>query len=330
MTLKANRLCDLLGIAVPILQAPTGSIAGPELAAAVSEAGGLGAMGLTWTPPEEAAALVRQTRASTQNPFQVNFALAFEPISLPSVLDAGAPVITFSWGDAARWIPEVYRAGAKAGVQVGNREGARRAVEAGADFLICQGIEAGGHVQSTTSRETVLEGVLAEVGASVPIVAAGGLATGTDIAGALHAGAQGVLLGTRFVATQESRAHSEYKRRLVEAIGEATALTICFEGGWPYAPHRVLRNTTLERWETEGCPPPEKRPGEGETIAHTASGAAVLRYEDTAPRAGMQGDLEAMALYAGTGVSRILDLPPAGELLLRLWLEATQALRGRD
>src|SRR5579862_7105445 len=96
-------LCELLGIEIPIVQAPTGSIAGPELAAAVSAAGGLGALGLTWTPPHAAADLVRRVRATTDHPFLVNFALAFEPVGLEPILEAGAPIVTFSFGDAARY-----------------------------------------------------------------------------------------------------------------------------------------------------------------------------------------------------------------------------------
>jgi nitronate monooxygenase/enoyl-[acyl-carrier protein] reductase II len=113
----------------------------------------------------------------------------------------------------------------------------------------------------------------------------------------------------------------------VEAGGEeTTALTICFEGGWPHAPHRVLRNETLDAWEAAGCPSPGRRPGEGEIVARSASGEPIYRYEDTAPRVGMTGRIEAMALYAGTGVSRIHDLPPAGECVRQLWEEAQEAL----
>lgn len=317
-----NPFCEQLGLDIPLVQAPTASIAGPELAAAVSSAGALGAMGLTWTPPDAAAQAVRQVRAATDRPFLVNFVLAFEPVSLPAALEAGAPVVTFSWGDPQPHLARVRASGAKVGVQVGNVQGACRALALGVDFVICQGLEAGGHVQSTTGLETLLPAVLAEVGDAVPVVAAGGLADGADIARALRLGAQAVMLGTRFVATQESRAHPEYKRKLVEAAAEQTALTICFDGGWPHAPHRVLRNSTLETWEAAGCPPPGRRPGEGEAVARTASGEPILRYEDTAPRGGMTGDIDAMALYAGTGVARIGDLPSAGEIVRRLWTEA--------
>src|ERR1019366_7542478 len=135
----------------PIWQALTASLAGPELAAAVSKAGGMGSMALTWTTPEVAAEQIFQVRHLTENPFFVNFALAFPPHALDASLDAGAPIITFSWGDPDPYMPKVRAAGTKVGVQVTNVAGALRAIEQGADFLVCQGVEAGGHVQSTTS-----------------------------------------------------------------------------------------------------------------------------------------------------------------------------------
>src|SRR2546423_323900 len=110
-----NPFCQLLGLSIPIMQAPTASIAGPELALAVSEAGALGSMGLTWTPEAEAAGAVRLIRAATERPFAVNFALAFEPATLQAILDAGAPIVTFSWGDAAPYAARVHAAGAKFG-----------------------------------------------------------------------------------------------------------------------------------------------------------------------------------------------------------------------
>lgn len=319
-----NRILPF-GLRYPIWQAPTGSVAGPELCAAVATAGGMGAMALTWTEPETAASYVRQVRALTDRPFLVNFALAFPPLGLDEVLNAGAPAISFSWGEPEPFLPRVRAAGARIGIQVTTVEQARRAVGFGADFLLCQGIEAGGHVESQIPLSELLNR-LRQADIEAPLIASGGIADGTGIAMALRAGADGAMLGTRFVATRESRAHPDYKRLLCEATDHATALTFCFQDGWPDAAQRVLRNETLDRWEAAGCPCPGERPGEGDTLGYTSSGEPIFRYEDTAPRQGFTGTIDAMCLYAGTGCSLIYDVPSASDLVHRLWRETQSAL----
>ena len=301
------RLPDL-----PIWQAPTGSVAGPELCAAVSRAGGMGALGLTWTRPEDAAQAVREQGDAL---FLGNFALAFPPVALEAALAAGLPVVSFSWGDPDPYLGLCRAHGAAVGAQVGNLAGALKLVDK-VDFLVAQGVEAGGHVQSTTALLDLLPQL---VGLGLPVVAAGGLADGHDVRRVLDLGAAGAMLGTRFVATRESRAHATYKEAIRE--GSQTALTHLFDGGWPHAPHRVLRNPTLERWEAAGCPPPGGRPGEGDVLGQ-APGGPILRYEDAAPRAGFGGRVEEMCLYAGTGAARIHDLPAADDLVRRLAREA--------
>jgi len=276
------------GLKYPIFQAPTASIAGPELCAAVASAGAMGAMGLTWTDPERAAEFVKSVRAETDGLFYVNFAIAFPPLGLDAVLDAGAPFITFSWGDAAPYAQRVRRANARFAVQITNAEHAKRAIDVGADFIICQGVEAGGHVQSNRPLKRLLEEVLPVAGAT-PVIAAGGIATGEDIARVLISGASGALLGTRFVATQESRAHEIYKAQLLAAGADDTALTVCFDGGWPGTTQRVLRNRTLDEWEAMGSPPNGRRPGEGDVLGHTADGIEIFRYDDAGPQRGYTG-----------------------------------------
>lgn len=311
----------LFHLIYPIWQAPTGSIAGPELATAVAQAGGMGAMALTKVPPEQVKAQIAQVRAGTTRPFQVNYALAFPPETLAVALEAGAPFVTFSWGDPTPYLAQVRAAGAGVGVQVTNVEGAKRMAQLDVDFLICQGIEAGGHVQSTQPLWELLPRIVAAAEGK-PVVAAGGIATGAGIARALQRGAVGAMLGTRFVATQESRAHPDYKAHLVAAQAEDAALTVCFDGDWPYAAHRVLRNSTLEQWEAAGCPPVGARPGEGESVGTHVNGTSMLRYSDTAPRQGFTGDIEAMCQYAGIGCAAIHDIPSAADLLPQLWQEA--------
>jgi nitronate monooxygenase len=315
-----------LGLDYPIFQAPAGSLAGPELAAAVSNAGGMGALALTWTSPEDATRLIQEVRSQCDRLFQVNFVLAFPPKSLTAALDAGVKIFTFSWGDPSPYLSQVRAAGAYVGMQVTNIAGARRAIELGVDFLICQGVEAGGHVQSTSPLWEILPQILA-VASDVPAIAAGGISTGKSIAQALSLGASGVMLGTRFVATQESRAHLLYKQRLTQAKANEAVLTVCFDGGWPNAAHRVLRNPTLDTWEAFGCPPSGKRPGEGDIVATTASGQIIRRYEDLSPRVDMSGNLLDMCLYAGKGCEEINDIPSVADLLARLEAECQTNLK---
>ena len=305
----------------PIIQAPIGSLASAKLVAAVSNAGGLGSLALTWSDADAAARLVAAVRRRTRAPFIANFVLSFAPASLAAALEAGVPIVTFSWGMPGTLVRTVHSFGAAVGVQVGTVDGARRALQQGCDFLICQGVEAGGHVQASLPLRALLPGVAAEAG-PVPLIAAGGLADGADVAAALALGASGAMLGTRFVASAESDAHPAYKAALLSARDDATALTGCFEGGWPYALHRVLRNATLTDWEAAGCPPVGRRPGEGDIVARDESGTPVRRYDDTPPKAGMRGEILACCLYAGTGVARITELRSAAALVTELWRDA--------
>lgn len=318
--MNTSKLATQLGLKYPILQAPIGSMAGIELAAAVSNAGGLGSLALTWTPKEIAIELVRKLQAQTKNPFFVNYVLAFPLLSLDEILDAGVPVITFSWGDPKQLIQKCHKANALVGVQVGTNNGAKAARDSGADFIICQGVEAGGHVQSTTPLLSLLEDVVHSC-ADVPVVAAGGLSDGEDTAKALNAGADAVMLGTRFIATVESRAHPLYKQALVDSESENAVMTLCFNGGWNNAPHRALRNSTLQTWEDAGCPPVGSRPGEAEQIASNHAGRIVTRYDDMPPANDMDGDVLDCCLYAGLGCGNIKDIPTVAELLPRLWSE---------
>jgi nitronate monooxygenase len=222
--------------------------------------------------------------------------------------------VTFSWGIAPELIAKAHDAGASVGVQVGSVGGARRAIGAGADFLICQGLEAGGHVQSTTRLADLVAGV-DELETKIPVIAAGGLADADDVAYYLERGADGAMLGTRFLATHESRAHSEYKSAILESGPDETSYTWCFDGGWPYSGHRVIRNGTLDAWEAQGCPQPGSRPGEGDPIALLKSGEWLPRYHMASPVDTTAGPVREMALYAGTGCARIERLASAHDLV---------------
>ena len=326
-TPPARALMALFGLKYPIFSAGMGITAVPELAIAVSNAGGLGAIGTGVNP---VADLVRQrvsrTKSGTNRPFAVNILLARDHDALPLALDAGAPIIQFAWGiPTAEAVAGVRKAGAKMGIQIGSAAGARRAVDLGADYLICQGVEAGGHVQGTSALYEVLPAVI-DAAKTVPVLAGGGIANGAHIRRALLAGASGVLVGTRFVATKEAGAHEEYKAAISRAKAADTVLTVCFQDGWVNAPHRVLRNRTLDMWEAAGCPAPGKRPGDGDVLTtNSVTGVMRRRYSTANPGPDDRGALLELALWAGQGVDAIRDIPSAGELVERLWRECLDA-----
>jgi nitronate monooxygenase len=243
--------------------------------------------------------------------------------ALRTALDAGAPIVQFSWGVPTKEaISAIRAADAKLGIQVTSSESARAALDLGADYLVCQGTEAGGHVQATRGLYETLPTVLDEA-KQKPVIASGGIGNGQGIRKALLAKASGAMLGTRFVATIESHAHPDYKQAIVAAHARDTALTICFQDGWP-AMHRALRNRTFVMWDSAGCPSPGRRPGEGDVVA-TGPDGKFLRYSSWAPGRELQGAPVEMALYAGLSVEFVKDLPRAGELVERLWRECETA-----
>jgi nitronate monooxygenase len=324
-TPRAKALMSLFKLKYPIFEAPYGLATGPELAIAVSNAGAMGALALTARSSDQTRTLVSSVRAAANGPFLVNYILREEPASLKFALDEGAPIVQFSWGMPAKEAVSAIRgAGAKFGVQITSADSARTALDLGADYLVCQGTEAGGHVQANRGLYETLPEVLKEA-RQVPVVASGGIGNGQGIRKALLAGASAAMLGTRFVATAETNAHPAYVQALLAAHAKDTVLTTCFQGGWPNAPHRALRNRTFVMWDAAGCPPPGKRPGEGDVLATRPDGTEILRYQTASYDRDLQGKVEDCSLYAGMGVDFVKDLPPAGELIERLWRECQAA-----
>jgi NAD(P)H-dependent flavin oxidoreductase YrpB (nitropropane dioxygenase family) len=320
-------LCALLGIEVPVVQAPIGSATTPALAAAVSEAGALGTLSITWVEPSRAASLVTRTRELTDKPFGVNVSLDFAvDAQVDAALEAGARIVSTFWGDAARLHPAIAEAGALHLHTVRSPEEARAAVDAGAEVVVAQGWEAGGHVWGEVASLPLVPAVVDAV-APVPVIAAGGIGDGRGLAAVLALGAQAAWLGTRFLTATEANTHELYRDRVVAATATETAYTGCFNGGWPDAPHRVLRNATLDAWEQAGRPAAPDRPGEGEVVARDPRGGDVPRYFDLMPWRGLEGDVAEMALYAGQSVGLVHDVRPAADIVAALVREAEQALQ---
>lgn len=356
-------LCDLLGIEYPIIQSGMGSVAGPDLVAEVSRAGGLGILAGLNVPPGDLRAMIREVRALTDRPFGVNLWLhsALQPPVDPGIVaedtlrDAqgmlnrfrqrlGVPATTARPGpppnlvaaalevvfderppvfSAALGTPELAvfaecrRRGIKVVTMVATVEDARRADAAGSDIIVVQGAEAGGHRSidgKPATPEATSIGMIALLpqvvdAVRVPVVAAGGIADGRGLVAALALGASGVLLGTRFVATRESKAPELYKKRLLESDSGSTTLTDVLTGLWA----RALANTFTREYAASGAPvlPP---------LLHRNAA------NDVYIAALKQADAEYYPMMAGQSVGLIHDMPSASEVVEAIVREARDVL----
>jgi nitronate monooxygenase len=308
-------LRELLGIERPIVQAPMAAI--PGLAAAVSNAGALGMVTLTWSA--DTGAVVRETAALTPRPFGGNFVLTQDRHRpLDQALDAGLRIVSFMSGDPGDYVKQVHDAGGIVLHTVGSAAEARRSVASGVDVIVAQGWEAGGHVWGTVATLPLVPAVVDAV-SPVPVIAAGGIGDARGVAAVLALGAQAAWLGTRFLLAQEMPIHEDYRRRLIAAAEtDAQWYPNLYDVGWPNAPHRVLRNSTAKAWEAAGRPPDDQRPGQGDVIAHFASGEAIVRYEPAPPMVGTTGDIEALSMWAGQDVALATKIQPAAEIVAEL------------
>lgn len=320
-------LCPLLGIELPIVQAPIGGASCPALAAAVSNAGGFGMLSVTWRDLDEVRRVIRETRALTQRPFGVNLVLEWpQHERLRVCLEEGVRVVSLFWGDPSPYIGQAHAAGALVLHTIGSAAEAHQAVEQGVDVIVAQGWEAGGHVWGEVASLPLLPRVVDAV-APMPVIAAGGIADGRGIAAALALGAAGVWLGTRFLASDEAAVHPIYRERLLAAQETDTRYSRLFDEGWLDAPHRTLRTNTVARWEAADRPSRGERPGEGESIAAYADGTPIQRYTGIMPEPGMTGDLDALAYYAGQSAGLVSRVQPAAEIVRDLAEQTIQALR---
>lgn len=323
-------LCALLGIEYPILSVGMGvNIAGPELAAAVSNAGACGVLGSGGLPAPAMREQIRAMRALTDKPFGVNIIMPMmREGQVEVLLEERVPFVVFFWGDPSPYMADLKRAGIKVFIQVGSVEEGLEAGAMGVDAVIAQGIEAGGHVKSKTALSTIVP-ALAEALKPLPVLASGGIANGRGIAAAFSLGAQGVSIGTRFLATHEARVLDEYKDMIVNARAEDTVYTSLFDVGWENASHRVLRNRAYATWEDAGAAPPGLRADEGAVIGQLemfGTTVDVPRYSVLPPVLGYRGDLQQAALYAGESVRLIQDIKSAAEVVRDLVRETNEVL----
>ena len=313
-------VCDLLNIRHPIVLGGMAGSTSVPLVAAVSNAGGLGTLGIARTPAEQIPTDIAAIRDATKGAFGVNFLLFLaRDAAIDAALDARPPVFSAAWARADQDLRALFGRAHAAGSMVmymaGTVPEALRAQAAGADVIVAQGTEGGGHVGWMASM-AVLPMIVDAVG-STPVLAAGGIADGRGLAAALALGAQGALLGTRFLATKESPLHPHFKQAVVDSDGHDTVLTeipdIARDNVWPGAMARSRRNAFIERWAGR----------EWELRARQREAAAALQ------KAVEQGDADNAALLIGQDAGLIHDIPPAREIVERIVAEAEALLRDR-
>lgn len=309
----------LVGCTVPIQLAGMGSILSPELAAAVSNAGGLGQLTLTGDVADATRRLDRLS-SLTSKPFGINQLIPYLDREVLDLAAHRARVIDFFWGDPDQALVRVaHDAGALASWQIGSTAEAVAAEAAGCDFIIAQGIEAGGHIRGTLGLLPLLSSVLDSV--SIPVLAAGGIGNGRSIAGVLAAGAAGVRMGTRFIAAAESNAHPDYVKALIAARADDSVRTNRFHVQCGLCPstHGVLRQAieAADAFEGEYVAEIELN-GEREQIA---------RFRGIPPFKGFHGHIDAMACYAGQSVGDVKRVQPAAEIVNELMQDAERLLQ---
>lgn len=310
-----TRFTELVGCEMPIQQAPMGGISTPELAAAVCGAGGLGMLAAS---AEDLTADVDSVLAAAAGrPFGVNFLMPFFDRAMLDAVAHRARLMEWFWGQPdPALVALAHDAGALAAWQVGSRDEAVAAADAGCDVIVAQGTEAGGHVRGTIGLLPLLDAVLGAV--QVPVVAAGGIGTGRGVAAVLAAGASAARIGTRLAATLESGAHPGYKQALVSAEAANTVLTDTFSVWWPDAPHRVLRSAVNAARALDDEQAGQVR-GAGQPLS-------IPRFAVLTPNQATHGHIDAMALYAGQSVTAVTAITPAGDVMREIVTQAEQLL----
>ncbi len=308
---------QLLGASAPIQLAAMPGVVTPTLVSAVAEAGGVGMLATPLMSSELLEQVLDDVTARTSGVFGVNFLVPFLDPECVAVAARKSRLVEFFYGEpSSELVERVHALGALASWQVGSLAEAVAAEHAGCDLVVAQGTEAGGHVRGQTSLVPLLSQILDVL--NVPVVAAGGIATGRDLAAVLACGASGARIGTRFVATAESGAHPFYVKALIDASAADTCVTEAFCGMWPNAPHRVLRSAIKAAEALSEDIIGETRLG-GQSIP-------VQRFSVIGPSIETTGHVDAMALYAGESVANVRKVLPASEIVSDMVSGAEQAL----
>ena len=314
-----TRLTDVLGIEHPVMLAGMGGVSYHRLVAAVSAAGGFGCLGASVMSNDQMVEEIEATRALTDRPFGVDLLTAMPNNLLQQVellIEHGASMFVAGLGVPSAAIDLCHERGVLVANMCGKVTHARTAVDAGCDLVIAQGTEAGGHTGQVATMPLVPQ-IVDAVGDRVPVVAAGGIYDGRGLAAALALGADGVWLGTRFIATPEARTVEGYKERLVTSAEDGTVVTRAYSG----KTMRVLRHPYLDDWEKSG---EEVQKFPMQAISAMQAGVFHLGGDETTPGVDPQRE----CYPAGQGVGGIAGLEPAGDVVRRIVEEAEAALAG--
>ena len=325
-----TKFTELTGCKVPIQLAGMGDVATPQLAAAVANAGALGMIGApgSYQSPVLIEKYLAETRRLTKGIFGINFIIAeyfFPDLSVVhnavEMASKMANVVEFFYRKPDSSLVElVHKGGALVFWQVGSKEEANAAAEAGCDVVVAQGIEAGGHIRGSLGLLSLLSEVVSSV--DTPVLAAGGIGGGRAMAAALTAGASGVRVGTRFISAQESGAHPQYVQALINSEAKDTIFTEAFSGGWPNAPHRVLRSSLEEAQAFKGDLVGKRDP------YNTGQWEDIHRLEGDFPiTKDVVGTIKAMPHWAGEGVGEVKGIQSAEDIVKELVGDTEKMLR---
>jgi NAD(P)H-dependent flavin oxidoreductase YrpB (nitropropane dioxygenase family) len=313
-----TRICDILGIDHPIALGGMPTLFNsPQLVSAVCGGGALGILGCTHLSPEEIKGCAKVIRELTNRPFALNTLMFFNDESgYAAALETRPAVISISWPkkdqDLIPWIKRAHDADCKVTVMAGEVVEAKRAADAGADIIVAQGTEGGGHVGWIATA--VLIPMIVDAVSPTPVMAAGGIADGRGFAAALALGAEGILLGTRFLASEECGLHPNFKQAILDSDGHDTVLTeipdIAANQVWPGAMSRAKRNRFVERWA-----------GQEWVLRQSQSEAAKSVAE-----ARKAGDTDEAPLFYGQDAGLINDLPKAATIIENLVTDAEQLI----
>ena len=323
-----SRFCEAYGVRYPVACAGMAFVASiPELAIAVAKAGALPAIGAGTMSAERLEGCIGSYRKAATAPLNVSFlTFAFDAEKLALCVALRPEIVSFHWGHPERsWIDALHDAGIRVWEQVGSVLAAQTAARDGVDLIIVQGMEAGGHNYAELPLDRAIVEVRKSLGAGPMLIAAGGISTGFDIARVMSLGADGAMLGSRFVASHEANAHADYKAALVASDGSDTVLTSAFGREMPFFnPVRVISNRIVRDWhgrETELPPPGDSFPTIGNVL--TSGGSLPIRQLDPiVPTRDVQGDVAEMMLLAGSGVGKIRSIESVADIILKMIAEA--------